>query len=132
MSEVNVERSLLLMDAWNRRDAEAGVALWDPESVRYPVFERVTEGRIYRGHAGIRQSVDDLAEWCEENHAEFSETHDLGDQVLGLGRVRFRFASGVELEHEAGCLYTWRDGRCVEERDYLGHAEALEAAGLSD
>src|SRR6266487_1722198 len=125
MSEENVERSLLLVDAWNRRDVKAAIALWDPEGVRYPVFELLTEGHTHRGHAGTRQAIDDLAEFCEENHAEFSEVHDLSDQVLGLGRVRFRFASGIELDHEIACLYTWRHGKCVEAREFLSRAQAL-------
>jgi hypothetical protein len=52
--------------------------------------------------------------------------------VLGLGRFRLRFASGVELDQEAGGLFTWRDGKLVEVRSWISHAEALEAAGLSE
>jgi ketosteroid isomerase-like protein len=98
------------------------------------VLERLTEGRTYpyRGHAGIRQGYENFAEFAEETHAEFPEVRDLGDQVLGLGHLWFRFASGVELDEEAAFLHTWRDGKCVEARDYLDQAEALEAAGLSE
>ncbi len=132
MSQENVELSRLVNDAWNRRDADAVVVLWDPEGVWSPPLEGITEGRTYRGHAQLRQYFEDLAEWCEENHAEFSEVHDLGDQVFGLGHVRFRFASGVELDQEVAFLHTWRNGKCVEARAWLSHAEALEAAGLRE
>jgi ketosteroid isomerase-like protein len=134
MSEENVEITLLALDAWDRRDAEAAVALMDPEGVSYPPFEMITEGRTYRGHAGARQYYEDLAEFTEESHAEYSEVHDLGDQTLGLGRVWFRFASGVELDEDAAFLMTWRNGKWVEVRAWTGHAahvDALEAAGLS-
>ena len=30
MSQENAERSLLALDAWNRRDVEATIELWDP------------------------------------------------------------------------------------------------------
>jgi ketosteroid isomerase-like protein len=132
MSRENVELSLRLVDAWNRRDVEAVLALWDPEGGWYPALEGITEGRTYRGHAGVRQYYEDLAEVLEEGHVEYPETHDLGDRVLGLGRAWFRFASGVELDQETALLLTWRNGKCVEARAWLSHAEALQAAGLRE
>jgi ketosteroid isomerase-like protein len=126
----NVELSLELNEGWNRRDMDAVVALWDPEGVWYPALDEVTEGRTYRGHAGVRQYFEDLAEFSGRSDAEFPEVHDLGDQVLGLGSAWFRFASGVELDQEVAFLHTWRNGKCVEARTWLSHAEALEAAGL--
>ena len=127
-----MELTLLAVDAWNRRDPEAVVALSDPEIVWYPVFGATVEGRTFRGHAGMRQYFEDLAEFAEEGHTEYPEVHDLGDQVLGLGHVWFRFASGVELDQEAAFLHTWRNGKCVEARTWISHAEALEAAGVSE
>jgi hypothetical protein len=38
----------------------------------------------------------------------------------------------VELDWEASCLYTWRNGKCLEARTWMTHAEALEAAGLRE
>ena len=133
MSKENVELSLRLIEAWNRRDVEATVAVWDPEGVWYPAIEASTEGRrTYRGHEGARQYFEDLAQFSEAGHTEYPEVRDLGDQVLGLGRIWIRFASGVELDQEAAFLHTWRNGRCVEARTWLTHADALEAAGLSE
>jgi ketosteroid isomerase-like protein len=131
MSNENVELSLLIKEAWNRRDAEAVIALLDPQIVWLPPLEAITEGRTYRGHAGVRQYFNDLKEFSDESHVEFPEVRDLGDRVLGLGAAHFRFASGVELDQEVAFLDTWRNGKCVESRAWLGHAEALEAAGLS-
>ena len=54
MSEENVELTLLLSDALNRRDVDAWVALWDDEGVWSPAIETLTEGRrTYRGPAEI-------------------------------------------------------------------------------
>jgi ketosteroid isomerase-like protein len=133
MSQANVELSLRLIGAWNRRDVEAAVALFDQEAVWYPAIEASTEGRrTYRGHAELRQYHRDLAEFSKDGHAEISEVHDLGDRVLGLGSIWLRFASGVELNQEGAFLHTWRNGKCVDARSWLSHAEALEAAGLSE
>ena len=49
MSEENVELTLLMSDAFNRRDVEAVVALWDEEGVWYPAMEALTEGRRTTG-----------------------------------------------------------------------------------
>jgi ketosteroid isomerase-like protein len=132
MSEENVELTLLAIDAWNRRDAEAAAALMDPEGVWYPALEVLTGEGTYRGPAGVREGFENLAEFSEESYVEFPEVHDLGDQVLGLGHGWFRFASGVELDQENAALFTWRDGKCVEVRQWFSHAEALEAAGLEE
>jgi ketosteroid isomerase-like protein len=130
MSEENVELTLLMIDAFNRRDVDAAAPLWDDEGVWYPAMEALAEGhRSYRGPAGARQYYRDLAEFSEESHVEWSDVHDLGDQVLLLGRLSMRFSSGVELDQEGGGLFTWRNGKCVEARAYMSQAEAIEAAG---
>jgi ketosteroid isomerase-like protein len=133
MSQENVELTLRITDASNQRDVEAVVALWDDEGAMYPAIEESTEGsKTYRGHAGAHQYYRDLADFSEESHFEFSEVYDLGDQVLGLGRLSMKFAGGPELEQEGAALFTWRNGKCVEVRTWLSHAEGLEAAGLSE
>jgi hypothetical protein len=71
-----------------------------------------------------------VSEFSDESHTEYPEVHDLGDQVLGLAHLSVRFASGVELDQEIACLYAWCNGKCVEARAWLSHAEALEAAEL--
>ena len=88
--------------------------------------------RVIAVTPGVRQYFEDLAEFSEKSRAEFPEVHDLGDQVLGLGHLSMRYTSGVELDQEVALLHTWRNGKCVEARTWLGHAEALEAAGLSE
>ena len=133
MSQENVELSLMITEAFNRRDVEAVVALWDDEGEWYPAIEASTEGRkAYRGRAGMREYYDDLAGFAEEGAFEVSEVYDLGDEVLGVGRLSMKFASGVELDQEIACLWTWREGKCVEARGWMSRAEALEAVGLRE
>jgi hypothetical protein len=40
MSAENVELTLLATDAFNRRDVEAALALWDEECIWHPAIER--------------------------------------------------------------------------------------------
>jgi SnoaL-like domain len=78
---------LLGLDAFIRRDVEAVIALSDPECVFYPAFAGIMEGP-YRGHAGWRQYFEDLAEFSEEIHGEYTELHDLGDQCSAWVMLR--------------------------------------------
>jgi ketosteroid isomerase-like protein len=130
MSEENLELSKRVVEAWNRRDVEATTALADPEVVWHPVLEETIDGQAYRGHAGLRQYYEDLADQGVESQGELFEYRDLGDRVLGLGHLSFRSSTGVELDSEVACIWRWRDGRCVEAQTWLSHADALEAAGL--
>ncbi|HEY6636597.1 MAG TPA: nuclear transport factor 2 family protein [Solirubrobacterales bacterium] len=132
MSEENIELSKRVVEAWNRRDVEATIALADPEVVWHPVLEETIEGQAYRGHAGLRQYYEDLADQGVESQGVLPEYRDLGDRVLGLGHLSFRSSSGVELDSEVACIWRWRDGRCVEAQTWLSHAHALEAAGISE
>jgi ketosteroid isomerase-like protein len=132
MSQENVELTLRLNRAFNRRDAEAAVALWDAEAVWCPPIEGLVDGRSYRGHAGVRQFYRDLAEVSAQQRMDYSDVRDLGDRVLGLGRLQVRFMGGVELNQELAFLFTWRDGKCIEARAWISHAEALEAVGLRE
>jgi ketosteroid isomerase-like protein len=112
---------------------DAVLALWDDDGVWDPAIEALTEGRrSYRGHAGMRQYFRDVGEFAREGHVQWSEAYDLGDQVLVLGRLSMRFASDVKLDDEVGGLFTWRNGKCVDARGWMSHANALEAAGLRE
>ena len=125
-----MELTLRATDAFNRRDVESAAALWDEEGIWYPALEAMTDRATYRGPTGWRQYNRDLAEFAEASVVEWSDVYDLGDQVLCLCRLSIRFSSGVALEQELGCLYTWRKGKLLEGRGFMSKAEALEAAGV--
>ena len=131
MSQENVELSKRLVEAWNRRDVEGTIACADPQVVWHPVLEETVEGQAYRRHAGLRQYYADLAEQGVESQCELSEYRDLGDRVLGMGRLSFKSSTGVELDSEIACIWRWRDGKCIEGQTWLSYAEGLETAGLS-
>jgi ketosteroid isomerase-like protein len=133
MSPSNVAIVEVLMDAFNRRDIDtfAGVTTSDFEWL--PVFAARVEGDVYRGRAGIETFLGELHETWEEFRPLPEEYRDLGDRVLGLGRLKTRGrASGVPSDSPWGGIYDIRDGKVSRIRTYLDHAEALEAAGLSE
>jgi ketosteroid isomerase-like protein len=132
MSQENLELYQQVVEAWNRRDVKATIELADPEVVWHPVLEETIEGRPYQGRAGLRQYYEDLAEQGVESQGELSDFRDLGDQILGLGRRSFKSATSFALDSEVACIWRWSHGKCVEARTWLSHADALQAAGLSE
>ena len=64
---------------------------------------------------------------------QIQEVRDLGDSVLVLGHLDVSGrTSGVEFSQELGQLVTFRGGKILRTQDFLTHAEALQAAGLSE
>jgi ketosteroid isomerase-like protein len=132
MSEENVEIGLAAVDAWNRGDREAWLALWDKEAAFYPLRAQL-EGESYSGHEGLERFLAEMTEDWEEVRFEIEETRDAGEQVIGIGRFRARGrASGVDLDVPLGVFTRVRRGKIVYTRLFSEPAEALEAAGLRE
>jgi ketosteroid isomerase-like protein len=91
------------------------------------------ERTVFRGHQGVRESIQEEDEALAELHVEISEIRDLGNSVLAIGRIRARGReSGVQIESPFGALADLRNGKGIRLRTYLDLKEALEAAGLSE
>ena len=132
MSQENVEIALAAVDAWNRGDREAWLALWDEDAEFYPLRAQL-EGESYRGHGGLERFLDEMAEDFEDVRFEIDEAREAGEQVVGIGRFRARGrASGVDLNVPLGVVQSVQRGKIVYIRFYSEPAEALKAAGLSE
>jgi ketosteroid isomerase-like protein len=132
MSQENAEIALAAVDAWNRGDREAWLALWDEEAEFYPLRAQL-EGESYSGHEGLERFLAEMTEDFEEVRFEIEETRDAGEQVVGIGRFRARGrASGVDLNVPLGVFTRMRRGKIVYTRLFSEPADALEAAGLSE
>jgi ketosteroid isomerase-like protein len=132
MSQENVELFKKALVAYNQRDIEAMLEIWHPEAVWYPFTAQVEGDDAYHGHEGLRQWWTNVDATFEEIEASVEDIRDLGDAVLALGKLRARFRSGVPLDTEIGWLTRYRDGLAFWGRAYQSHAEALDAAGLSE
>ena len=135
MSQPNIEAFERFMDAFNRRDVEsmleevAGTVEWRPAA---PVALG-GEATVYRGHAGVQDGMRDLHDSFEELQIEISEIQQVGDRVIGLGRIRTRGrGSGVESWSPFGGVMEFRDGKATQLRSYLDPREALEAGELRE
>jgi ketosteroid isomerase-like protein len=114
------------VDAFNRRDADALVALAHPEIEFRPTM-LVGSKRVYRGHDGLRRWAADLIAAQTEHQVRVREIRSLGDQ-------RFLLLSEVLLDGEAvtpsAMVARLADGKIIEARAYLSDEEMLTELDL--
>ena len=136
MSEENVEIVRAQIDAYNRGDYDAALALLD-EDVEWHVPEVAAldapASGIVRGRARV---AEQFARWLEawETHAfQVTDALSHGDDVfvagLQVGRGRH---SGLDIRVPTFHVFTVRDQKIVAMRAFPERAEALEAAGLEE
>jgi ketosteroid isomerase-like protein len=97
---------------------------------------RALEGKAttYRGHEGARKIWrQDRGEAWKRLTNRPQEFRELGESVLALGHIDLTArVTGIEFSQEVGEVFDLRAGKIVRIRDFLTHAEALEAMGLSE
>lgn len=121
-----------LVEAWNRSDVDAILALFDPEcEVVFP--PEVPEPGPFHGHAELRQWAEGfLAAW-EFHHSEVVEVVDAGDRVVAMLHLVGRgIGSGVEMDETDAHVFTIRAGRIVRWKNFNERADALAAVGLQE
>jgi ketosteroid isomerase-like protein len=133
MSRENVEVVRTFHRAFNERDRASLTRLTRPDFEFVPILA-VLEGRVYRGHPGLLEWIDELDQHWEIFELCPEEYHDLGDSVLCFGTWRARGrTSGVQLDDQPGAwLLQLRDGLLARSETFTDRAQALEAAGLSE
>jgi ketosteroid isomerase-like protein len=123
-------------EALNREDVEAAVALYHPDvELDLPKefvglgLDPPDRGREERVRFERRWN----AEWGRLGYA-LEEVIDLGDdRVLVVGRFAASGpSSGAGFDNEFAEIFTFSAGQVIREQAFFDHAEALEAAGLSE
>jgi uncharacterized protein len=129
ISEQNVEIVRRVWEAWERRDTEAVLELYD-SAILWESRDTPLAGS-YRGHEGVRQYFREWLEAFEGYEAKAETFIDAGDKVIVRSRVRGRGkASGVEVGMPGWQVYTVRDGLVTRVDFFRTEAAALEAAGV--
>ena len=119
------------VEAFNNGDAGGLLEVADPGVEFYDVFGRMLGGeeRVYRGHQGVRDLLEDLLGAFAETHSDYSEIRDLGDRTIAIGHLRaVGKESGAEIESPIWTIAQWKNGKVTRVRTYLDPEE--EAAGL--
>ena len=133
MSQENVEIVRRSLQAYADGDVEEMLSYIDPEGELQSAIIGGAEGRVYRGHDGVRRWFAETQESFEDLRTELTEFRDLGDRVVGFGRIHARGReSGLELDSATGWLFELRGGKVMRAQGFLNPAEALEAAGLGE
>ena len=136
MSEEKVEVVRAQIDAYNRGDYDAALALLD-EEVEWHVPEVAAldapASGIVQGRARV---AEQFARWFEawETHTfQVTDAISQGDDVfiagLQVGRGRH---SGLDIRVPTFHVFTVRDQKIVAMRAFPERADALEAAGLEE
>jgi ketosteroid isomerase-like protein len=120
-------------EAYGRRDVDGFLSYLDQEFELHSAIVGGAEGKVYRGHDGVRRWLADSDESFDQLRIDPHEFRDLGDRILVFGRIRARGRqSSLELDSATGWVCTVRDGKLVKAEGFLSRAEALEAAGLRE
>jgi ketosteroid isomerase-like protein len=117
-------------DAYNRRDADAWVAVWSPDCEWHPYLTARVEGDPgYHGHNGMRAWFEDVDEMFSEMHVELDRFREVGDRLLVLGHTRARErVSGTEVSSEVAWVVEPHGEVLRRGWAYMSHEEAERAA----
>jgi ketosteroid isomerase-like protein len=139
MSQENVEIVRRVMAATQGAMAQGDLPAAFPAGTFDVDFEWVTpvpfEGKTV--WTGVEGSIEFLRVWTEQfdNYSlEVLRVIDAGEgRVVALMRSSATGReSGAPVVWDTGAIYELRDERIIRASNYFSHAEALEAAGLSE
>ena len=116
-------------DAYNRRDPDAWVAVWNPDCEWHPFLTARVEGDPgYHGHNGMRAWFEDVDEMFSEMHVELGRFRQVGDRLLVLGQMTATGrVSGAVVSSEVAWVMELRDDKLRRGWAYMNHEEAERA-----
>jgi ketosteroid isomerase-like protein len=127
-AEAQIELVKKAIDAFNRRDTEAMLAIGSDDFV-YDWTRSIAPNRgIYRGLDGIREFTEDQWSAFDEVRIEPSEYLARGRHVVVPATVHGLGRGGVSVNARSAQLFTFEDGRLVRITLFQGREEALAAA----
>ena len=135
MSRENVEVARLVLDAFNRRDRAAWLALNDPEVECVPP-DIWPESEVVRGREAAwdfyAESIGALGEGGFDVSGEIIEGVNGKLVQQARGEVMQGTTSGVPVVLDYWMVGTFRNGKVLRVEWFTDRAEALAAVGLSE
>jgi ketosteroid isomerase-like protein len=133
MSQANVETLGQALDAFNRRDKAAWLAVIDPEAENFPPREWPENAPI-RGPESIWDFYVEAVNAWEEGEFEWGEFIDAGEEMVVANQLRHMRGktSGAAVEWSYWVVFEFRDRKVARTRWFAERDEALEAAGLPE
>src|SRR5262249_13971375 len=115
-----------------RGDFDALVELTDPNAIWWDRSDDPVGAGPHRGREACLQHLAEILEDVDLQ-ARPDEIIDAGDSVVVGVRLTGRGrASGVDFEEHEFHVFTFRDGKATEQREYRERTEALKAVGLEE
>jgi ketosteroid isomerase-like protein len=132
MSQENADTLRRALEAFNRRDKAAWIALCDSEIENFPPREW-PENAPLRGAEFIWDFYVEAVQAWDEGAFEWGELLDAGSDKIVANQIRTMRgkASGARVAWSYWVLFTFRDGKVLRSKWFSDRAEALEAAGAS-
>ncbi len=133
MSQENVEITRQSVDAFNRGDKRAWLAMFDPHAEMVPAPEW-PESAPTRGAEAIWDFYVGVTGAWDEGPLELGEIIDAGaDKIVANNRRNARGrTSGAGVEFSYWTVTTYQNGRVVRVEWSADRGKALEAAGLPE
>ncbi len=130
MSQENVELMRRTFERWNAGEREIDAEIAHPDMVVHSAMTNVK----YHGYGGLRRWMAEIDDQFDDWNLSIDQFRDASQgRLLALGAVRVRGrTSGVEFDQPMALLLTFAGEKLIELRTIADHAEALEAAGLSE
>jgi ketosteroid isomerase-like protein len=132
MSEGNLERVRRVCRDWEQGNFSTGLELFDPEIHFESFMPDSAETVVAEGPEGITDFMREfLASWRNYRFIG-DEFREAGDKVFVGGRqAASGRQSGVDVEHEMYCVWTFRGAAAIGLKFTPDREEALQASGLS-
>jgi ketosteroid isomerase-like protein len=124
------------IEAFNRRDFDVARLAHHPDCEYQPPREMIEAGFVrssYRGPAGYRELMSDWSQ-AGDLHVEDAQLIDLGNRWVLLATLSLSWhrRADTPFSRSWASVLTLKEGRPISEQYYWDHAEAFEAAGLSE
>ena len=133
MSEANIEVVRQMTDRFNRARF-LPEDLFDPDVELFNIRESPLPGP-YHGYEGFREWREGVFDVVGEGRFEVDNFRDVDEADLVIYRIRLigrARHTGLEIDLAWTNVNWFRDGRIYLSKSVTHHAEALEAAGLSE
>jgi ketosteroid isomerase-like protein len=132
MSDEPVEVVRRGVEAFNRRDLTANLALWSADAeLDWSRSNGPLKG-VYRGHQGLETFWNEFWSAFETVELETHGFRQTGSQVVVPNTAHMRGRDGIEVAAKSTFVFTVEHGLTTRLELFQEQAEALEAVGLSE
>jgi ketosteroid isomerase-like protein len=132
MSADNLEVARRGYQGWADGDVETMLEVSTSDVEFVPAIAGAVEGGSVKGQDEVRRFFSGLQETWETFRLEVDEFREVGDRVLGIGRLTAKGrGSELELDHPMYSVLWFRDGKVERMQSFLD-LEAAEAAASNE